>query len=336
MRTSALFIVAGTVFLAACSNTGDSSKDTSSGGNTCETTIKSQYPDPADPVDYRTVVEWTLSEADSTASVDAPVAGSTVVSEDGKTITFTPDSPLDPSTEYSFTLNYCGGSSTDTFTTSDVGTAVNGADLIGSAYLVDLANAEITDPPGVGSLLSSYLTVGILVGVEDYDSGSNKLTMVGAVADDTMSGQDYCTPTITFPQPADFSSNPYFEISGDSVPITVQGVTVELQDLKIGGSFAPDGSQFSGGTLEGTVDTYAIDDVMEYDHGQVCSVVSSLGVSCVACADGSGDHCLSIKARDITADKLDMTAIVPIEGSDCVGCTTGVPMDTSEGCDTGV
>lgn len=333
MRFDLKVLLVAPLFLAACSTTDSGAKDSEDGTTpACETTIKGTYPaDGAMDAYYRTTIEFELSEADTTAVVTAPFAGTQSTSEDGKTVIFTPTDALSASTSYDVTLDYCGGTATISFTTSALGGPVEASSLLGRTYLLDLSSATITEPPNVGDILKNYLTVGILTGVTEASQTS--LTMLGALenGDTTGNDQDYCTPTIPFPA-ADFSGNPYFEIAGDSVVISVSDYDVELRNLKIGGTFAADGSYYGGATLEGTVDTRAFDSLAGGETGAVCDLVSSFGVECEACAGDGEPYCLSIKARDIVANEVGGLEVVQIDGSDCAGCTAGVPADTSDTC----
>lgn len=335
MRLTTIIMALGALGLSACAdNSTDTSKPGETGSSDCENQIKSTYPaDGEQQADYRTTIEFKLDEADSSATISsATVQGTQSVSEDGLTVIFTPSAPLTPSTEYTFDFSYCAGETSITFRTSEVGSAVDAATLTGNTYLVNLGDAEITDPPDVGDILKQYITVGILIGVTGGDSTS--LDMIGALDNDatTEPDQQYCDPTIAFPTAADFSQNPYFEISGDKVSLDVAGMTVDLQDLVIGGTFAPDGSYFSGGILQGTVDTRAFDSIAGGEEGAVCSLVSSFGVECEACSSDGAAFCLTIKARNITADLASGVVLVPIEGNNCEGCVEGVPADTSDTC----
>lgn len=331
------------LYALACATAEDSAKTGETGitdseptsSETCEAKLKSTYPeDGEDDAYYKTTIEFELSAEDPTATVDAPFGGSLSWSEDNKTAIFTPDADLEPDTSYTVTLNYCGGAEPITFSTGSLGQAVESAAINGRTYLLDLGTATVTDPPGVTDILKSQLDVGILTGVTVLENGD--LSILGALENDDTSGvtdQNYCDPAIVFPD-ADFSASPYFVIAGSSVTFDIQGYAVELLDLEITGTFAADGSYFGGGTLAGTADTRAFDDLAGGGEGAVCDLVSAFMVECEPCASDGEPFCLSIKARDIRAELEEDVTLVPIVGTDCAGCSAGVPADYSETCPT--
>lgn len=320
------------LILGACS----SAASTDSGSDECDVTISKTFP-AANATDayYRGTVEFTLTKPDESATVTSDVAGTTTTSEDGLTIVFTPDAPLSPSTSYTFTLHYCGGDAPLTFTTSALGTPVTdpASTIKGSSYLLDLKDARVTEPAGVGDLLASNLD-GVDIYVNVTDLSDTKVKMIGAMGnpDAASPTQDWCSRTIDFPE-ADFSAAPHFELGGEGkTTISVAGYAVDIQNLHIAGDFSADGSYFGGGTLSGTIDTRPLDQaLMEGDEGAICNLAGSIGATCQACDDGQ-PFCLTLKADSITAAKTDI-AITPIYGDDCLGCDVGVPADTSETCE---
>lgn len=302
----------------------------------CQTTISSTLPaDAATEVYYRTPIEVNFSADDASATLTLTDAGGATVagnsSADGKKAIFAPDAPLMPSTAYTIGITYCDGekSAETTFTTSATGAAIADAStLVGNTYDIDLGTARITEPPGVGGLLTGLLAdldEKLLVSVGEYDMGASTLTMFGALGseDGGTITQDTCEVSIEFPIAADFSGNPYFEIEGDDVTIGAAGVEVTLKTLKLTGSFAPDGGSLDGVTLEGSADTRDFVDLLGDQLGgatgddAVCNLIAQLapGVECEDCGDGNVT-CLAIVADSLEANQVDGLSLVQVTQDD--------------------
>ncbi len=284
---------------------------------------------------YRSDIEFKLNKADETATIETAIPGALEVSADGLTVYWRLSAALAPSTTYSAILHYCSGDVELTFTTSALGTSIADPEvLVGKTYLLNLKDARVTEPAGIGSLISSELdNVSIYVGITDLDEP--QITMIGALGrEDVEYTQEYCEPSIDFPV-ADFSGTPHFEIGGDgATTITVADVEVIIDNLRIAGDFASDLSYFGGGVLEGSIDTRPLDvALMDGEEGQICETASGLGVICVECGpENPGAFCLTLKADSITADAAPLE-LLQIDGADCAGCLAGPPADTSETCE---
>lgn len=283
----------------------------------CET-VSNQFPgDGSAAVYYRTSISWNFTAVDETAAVtltgpNGAVAGTG--SFTGNTYVWNPGTPLDPSTTYQLSLSFCGGEKTaDTsFTTSGVGASTDVATLTGKTYLLDLTAPDVNfiEPPGVGSLLQAQLDgVSVLVGVRT--ANATQIDMIGAIGDDsTPPQQDLCTESIPFPL-ADFDENPYFEIGPEDTTITVAGLSVSIDDLKISGAFSPDQTVIAGAVLEGKVDTRPLVDLFAEGGADdaVCTLVGQFGVNCEDCGGGEV-FCLSLKVNNINAEILANTTLV--------------------------
>jgi hypothetical protein len=312
--------------LFACDGGKDAANDdTSDSQPSCEIEIDSTVP-ASGAVDayYRAPIEFTLSDADPTATITTDIPGSQVTSEDGKTIKWVPTDPLAPSTSYTVTLDYCHGSADLAFTTSALGTPIpDSSSLVGMTYTIDLANARIVEPAGIGSVLTSQLQQNILVGVQSVDASS--IQMIGAIATDGTTTQNYCDPTIPFPA-ADFSAAPYFTVGPQTTTLSVAGYNVEIQDLEITGTFAADGSYFGGGTLSGTIDTRPLAPLLDDsgNEGAICDLAVNFGAQCQACPSDGEPYCLTLVADQITATSVSGT-LSEVDGQDCTGCESGPP-----------
>ena len=276
---------------------------------------------------YRTSVEAAFKPvADSNASLTVTdSSGAAVAGESAwrqNTLVFTPSAPLSPSSSYTTTLDYsCDSGETKQITaswmTSEVGASTDAAGLVGKAYKLELADARFVKPEGIGALLSQYLTVDVLVGIESTEN--SEIKMIGAIAEEGSEppAQAQCDPTIDFPT-ADFSANPFFAVSGDAFNINVSDYDVTIEDFSLSGDFAPDGSYIDGVTLIGSIDTRPLVGLLSDNPDEppepdaICVLAATLNISCEPCADGTGDFCLSLEADSISAPSIDAT-ITPIE-----------------------
>lgn len=329
LRSSLLFIPL--LAIVGCGKDGGG-KDTgggeNGGGDTCTTQVTSSNPtDGAQDFAFNDTIDFILSAPDSTATITTDIPGSQSVSSDGLTVSWVPSPALDAKTSYSATLDWCGGSKTISFMTSDLGGSVDESVLTGKAYNLALAEADIVEPAGVGSLLSSYLTTPIYIGVTSV--GSGKIQMIGAIGVEgaTTPAQDYCTQSIDFPE-ADFT-NPSFSVGPEDSTFAIAGFEITIQDLSITGVFAPDGSYFGAGTLAGSIDARDIAEAfpdLGYTADQLCELLVNFNAACETCTDGS-NYCLSLVAENITAEELSGMTLVEVQGNDCEGCESGPPAE---------
>lgn len=319
------------LLITACTGDEDKTDDTGdSGSDSCGITIKSTLP-AANAVDanYRGAIEFNLSDADPTATVSSSIAGTTTLVDDGETVIYTPNAPLAPSTAYTVTLDYCGGTADLSFTTSSDGTPLADVQvLVGRTYALDLAGARILEPAGVGSVLTSYLTQDILVGITAVSS--TEINMIGAIGAEGANPpeQDYCDPSIPFPV-ADFDEQPYFQIGPQTTTLAVAGFALEIVNLEITGTFAADASYFAGGTLAGVIDTRPLAPLLgeDGDEGAICDLAVSFGAVCSACPSDGEPYCLTLVADQIVAEEVAGETLVVVAGSDCTGCESGPPAE---------
>jgi len=313
-----------------CDNTGDDDDSSAGDDDDAAVSIKSTYPqDGATDFYHRNniVVEW--EDTVSGASIvlkdagGAEIAGDSAMNADGDTITFNPlgDSiteNLVPSTPYTATIAWDGADSVDLgFTTSSVGTPagdVQGS-IVGEDYLLDLSTAIITEPPGVGSLLTQYAEEALIVfHVTEIDEGAGEFFVYGGIVEKqgTDYTQDMCEPTISLTDAeAALWDNPYFQIGPTDFFVSFQGYEVTIDDFKVSGSFAQDGSMFVGGTLDGQVDTRIADELIDpgAKEGAACELLASLGIVCEDCPSGEGPFCLTVSGYDIIGTPIEISVV---------------------------
>lgn len=306
-------------------DSGDTAGDLDTSADGCEIEVEETVPAP-DAVDayYRGTIEFRLDDPDPTAEIETDIPGVQSTNEAGDVIYWTPSEPLAPSTSYSATLHYCGGDAEINFTTSALGTELTDAQtLVGRTYVLDLQNARIVEPDGIGSVLTSYLTQDILVGVETVSD--TKIQMVGAIGAEDASPprQEFCDPTIPFPE-ADFDESPFFVIGPEDTTLSVAGYSITIGELEISGTFAADASYFGGGTLSGTIDTRPLDGLVSDtgEPGAVCALATNFGAECEPCPNDGEAYCLTLVADQIVAEEISGTTLQQVEGNNCTGCET--------------
>lgn len=319
MTRALLYSTLALISVAGCK--GDDTDDTDLA---CGITVVETIPANAAPAAYyRTPIEVKFSKVDETATVKVTSAAGDVAGTSawrGNTLVFTPSAPLAPSTAYTIDVNYCTGNPQTTFTTSAVGGTIDANSLIGNTYALDLVSGRFVEPEGVGSLLGSFLTQPVLVGVTAV-SGTD-IEMIGAIGLEGSSppAQDPCSRTIDFPT-ADFSGNPYFKVGPKTTSLAVSDFTVEIQDLFVSGAFAPDGSYVDGAVLAGQIDTRPLAPLVNPDaptDDAVCALAEAIGVFCIPCSDNE-PFCLKLYVDSIAAEIVPDTTLVEIleEPVDC-------------------
>lgn len=327
---SFLFLALAGLALGACNN-GSTETGLTDTGDTgmCDVEIDSTVPEngSADAY-YRADVEFEISDPDPemdptvalATSDGTTVAGTTSYSEDMETVYFTPDEPLDPETDYDATLTYCRGDSTISFTTSELGKEPE-VELEGKTYVLDLASARITQPAALAGLLEQYedelptILIGILA------VGTDTIDIIGAMADEDSDDivQDYCEPTIGFPEGADFSESPYFQVGPADIPFDIDSETsITIYSLLVAGTFAADGSYFGGGELEGEAD--ARDVAAAFPEAgtadEICKLTESFQAPCEACSSDGEEYCLYVTADQIEAEEVEDLTLEVVDEAD--------------------
>jgi hypothetical protein len=291
-----------------CNGDKDATDDTGTETG-CEVEIRETFPAADSPDFYnRGLVQFVLNKADDTAvaSVDG-VAGTSSLNDRNDIVTFTPDAPLAASTSYKATLDYCTGTASISFTTSELGASLDSDDVIqGAVYSLDLASGRVVIPEGVGAVLQEYLEFELLLSPTEFtDSTINVRAGLADATDPTH--QSWCDPTIPFPEGTLDGS--YFQIGPQSTTIAVADYEVTIDDLLISGTFAPDGSYFGGAVFAGVVDTRPLVPLLfegDDDPNAICSFLTGFGVSCVNCNDDpTTPYCLQIRAIDLIGEGVE-------------------------------
>jgi hypothetical protein len=333
--------ILGLLALAACSSKGgDDTSGLTDGdgviGDTCDVEgVAVAYPssDGATDFYYRGAVEFTFDGIDDEATITVSDAGGNALAGStswvGNNLVFQPSTPLAAQSDYSATLSHCAGDSTVSFRTSDIGSALEGdaSDLVGNTYVIAFDGARFVKPAGVGSLLLGMLEQDILLGV--ISVSEDWIEMSGALSETDSSAQDLCEPSIEFPEPADFTSAPFFSIGPQDTTLSAGGFDVAINQLQIAGDFTADGSQIGGAILSGEIDARDLVGALvggglleEEDPDAVCDLIGTFGVACEACASDGAAYCLAIYVDQITANRDPQTLVVQ-DACDPLACAEG-------------
>ena len=102
------------------------------------------------------------------------------------------------------------------------------------------------------------------------------------------------------------------------MPLEVEGFSVVIDDLQLSGAFAADGTSVQGVTLAGKIDTRPLVELVSPGGADdaVCVLVSTFGVACEACSDGSGDYCLTVYVDNMVAPEQAGLTIQPRTAED--------------------
>jgi len=272
---------------------------------------------------YRDSMRVVFSDASQSAdfTLEATESGelvSTTVSwgEGSLIATVSPDELLMGQTEYTLTVTHCDLSEESTFSTSEYGQPVEGgpAALVGLTSAVLFGDVNFTLPENIGMLLGLYMDIPVLVGVTGSEGGKvDVLAGLGYFDAVTGYGQRMNEPTWDLGS-VDLEGDVFFSATAPVVDLGSDGASIPVTDFHMEGSFAPDGSHFSGGLLNGLVDTRNMSSLFSSsDPYYVCTeLVRPFGVYCEACPDGE-EFCLFLQGEDITSNPAPDLSIVVVE-----------------------
>ena len=295
---------------------------------------------------YRNDIAFSVTNGADDASIELidgngePIEGSLWVDNrvpEGEPVLvrFTPDEPLRAQTDYTATLNYCAGTPSVSFRTSELGTALEAPDQIaGQTYTMDLSAAKVVQPSGAAQVLLTLLDNDLALQVDGVDGDTLDITVAPTRTAD--GEQDTCKPTLDFAMPGNFAEAPAFEVGPADVPFNVAGYTVWLYDAFSSATFASDGSFFAGGRMSGAVDArdvvVALDGrgvLPSNDPAALCSLLANHNLGCTPCRDGE-PFCLALEVANIEGKQTDLF-VEPIDAMDChEDCATSCDNDECE------
>ena len=316
------------LFLASCAPKPidpDAVDDTP--GETCSFGVSLVEPaDGALDEYYRRTIRVTLDEDDTDWSVsvldaDGNAVSTAPVESTANHIALLPE--LQPNSQYTVQIDYCGGQTTTSFTTSDVGTPIDETTLDGSVFIVDLNSPSILKPENVDeSVLSVFdtFTAGVRL---DYANDIMRMTAALMLDEDT---QDSCSRTLTFPFDVAWD-NPTLSFGKDRFSFPWEDQEVEINNLAGSGTILPDMSGFEGMRVRGWIDVRELNGILpgfeDAEDDEICDLAAGLGLICEPCG-GQTDlpYCITISFEDMVgtitaAELLDITAEDVAQNPDC-------------------
>ena len=192
--------------------------------------------------------------------------------------------------EYTLVADFCGKSETLTFGTSEYGLPLesDASTLVGNTYNIDLASAEYSHPPGIGTLLSQNIDQPLLFGIEaSSDASLDFIAALGAYTN--TGGIDQTTGLWSFPG-ADFTGAPYFEAYSENLNIQYGSIDIPIFDFEISGTFSADAQKIGFAHFEGLGDTRGIAIELTQDENGLCTLLAASGSDCVPCPNATGDE----------------------------------------------
>jgi hypothetical protein len=282
---------------------------------TCEIRVESTWPvDGSTSAYFRDPIEFLFSEAVDSAEIDAPVAGTSTLVDDGTLVRFVPDAPLDPNTLYSFGLDYCGGSPSVSFTTSAHGAPLADSSLlVGAAFATNIGEARWTIGGGVGAVLASVLDRSVLVAVTAaaVDSMDVRVAVGEQGGGDA---QDECARTVDVPD-IGLVDGTSFTLQTSSLAWDAWDASIEPTDVLLSGTFAPDLSGVGGLSLSAVVDMRDLVTSLGLASADlVCELVDTIDAQCAPCAIDGESYCVALagdrfEAWAVDEDLVEVTTV---------------------------
>lgn len=283
---------------------GPAGQDSGEGMVDCDVTIDETWPaQGATDAYWRDAVEFRLSGPDSTALVVADFDGAQSWEDDGTSLVYTPDAPLEPSSSYTVGLDYCHGSPSITFETSSYGLPIEDPEALpGQAYLVDLTAGRFVTGGSMAEGLSMFFTRSILF--EVLSVGHDELSIRAGVSTARGEAQDPCYLSVDIDE-VDGEEAPYFELSIEDFTFGAYRGELRMYEFTMRGTIAPDGSSVGGVSYEVTVLAEELAGILGVEPDRICDLLDDLGASCEPCPGSADESCVTVGADRIEAPRLD-------------------------------
>jgi len=242
-----------------------------------------------------------------------PINGTWSLESGGTVLTFIPDPLiLTMSTQYTVAITVGPVPYEYSFYTAGPSWTVDLATSVDKTFAMDIFNAEFVEPVALRDLLQGLdLNAFLLIGVLSADVGLEQIKVIGALGDldgPDPSQQDMDQPSILFPQPADLSQNPAWELGPFDFPIAIEGVEVTIEETRLSGIFEKDYSYTGKGEFQGDLDLGLVAGLVGLDPAEICAIVGG----CLPCpAEPGRAECVHLYIRNMRAE-LKPDLIVPI------------------------
>jgi len=317
MTVRILFFSLFSVAVLGCNKWADTPADESGTpppdpGPSCDTIVQSTSPTNGSMEHYyRAPIVFRLSEPDPTAVVVTDIVGATTFEDDGATVVFTPEGNLSATTQYTVGLDYCYGEPEIEFTTSHYGATLEAStELLGSAYSLEFTGGEYTIGEDAGELLNAVFTRPLLLELVTVGEATMDLRLAVGKPGVVPHVQDTCGRTVTL-HSVSLNQLPFVSGGVEDFEFGAHGGMLRFSSLAFEGTFAADGETMGGIAYDATLGVSELVELLSDfgDEEALCSLSENLGIPCVDCGDGSGDSCISIAAKGIEANKIDVDLI---------------------------
>ncbi len=221
-------------------------------------------------------------------------------------VLLTPVEPLLPLTDYTLSIDACDQNWSVPFSTSDLGSPVEGGaeSLLGRTWVLEMGKVTWTRPENVEELLNAFFTEPLLVGVQAVDGDTlDLLVALGRFTDMEGFKQRKQEPTWDILD-VDLSHGAWFEAQAEVILFAFEEVEIPVHHFALQGTFAPDGTSIVGAALEGLIDTRNLSMLFNLDQEDfICTTYAAdYNLECTDCPDGEL-LCLDLKGEDIQADE---------------------------------
>lgn len=271
----------------------------------CSAAIDAVDPIPgADTHLYTDPVTFWLSEPVSWFEVLADVPGEVSIDASGTVATWAPAAPLEPLTDYTLDIDYCGGQPSMSFSTSEYGLPLQATGLIdGQTYAVNMSGIEFGVGEHLGEALGDLVDRQMLFQFRDVTAESLSLR----VGLGSPTSQDGCATTYDL-EGVRLSELPSFSFDVDELMVPAWDTWWRLQQLTVRGTVAPDGLSIGGLRFGFTFDARELATFAELgDAETLCYFASQLGAPCGACPDDGEDWCVRLEGQ------IDEVKTAPVE-----------------------
>ncbi len=268
---------------------------------------------------WRDAFVFEFSDVDSTATVQFEAPGTATWDDTGTVLTFQPDAPLSPNTDYTVGVDFCRSNPELTFHTSDFGTPIaDPSALMGQTYAVALNEGRFIEGTGIAEPLSIFFNRSVYFQVLGVSASGLDLRVAVSGAPTDPLGQDPCFATTDLTG-LDASAAPFFQFDvGDFVLGAWEG-SLGLLGFQLEGTIAPDGSVVGGVGYSVTVPVSQLGALFDItDVAETCALIEEQGVECQTCPDFSDSACVIISADQLEATLVDieLEAVASVPG-DC-------------------
>ncbi len=267
------------------------------------------------------------------ASGGGPAPGLLEVAEDGRSLRFDPTDLLAPSTEHTMTIAMAPADPVQvSFTTSRHGDPLDDpGDLRGAVFLLDTSQAEFVAPEiGGGVLLTQLSDAALLVGyapestlaLEDQPGLHFRVSASRGEGDELE--QDPCgrTASPTFGLDGEIGTDddapaswedPDILMGPRDIAFAVGLLQVQIHEFVFTGLVHPDGGDWMGGVIGGTIDTRGVDPLLDSsgEVGLICDLLAAGDVECIECGgDNPGLYCIEGRVEGVIGQRVDVPPLV--------------------------